>query len=223
MAGGRKVKNNKHGYGKPGTRDLCLNTCGSLSTIAGFVGPSLRNYSRGSKCKQQSSKSNNLGTHKFASTYYGLFSLTHLHDNSTWLLCNSQSSGTDSQWLTHGLLQDGEAWVKGRAPFTKQIPCYLSKGLLYRLWWSLWSQGVLPIYNPGSKKLSLLPAAPGCLRQTTLHWARLLGTALCVPGVGLLLGCPYCPGPENFACFQMCLQQPVYIHHHEHFSTCQCF
>lgn len=41
MAGGRKVKNSKHGYGKPGTRDLCLNTCGSLTTIAGFVGPSL--------------------------------------------------------------------------------------------------------------------------------------------------------------------------------------
>lgn len=63
-AGGRKVKNSKHGCGKPGTRDLCLNTGGSLTAIAGFVGPSLRNYSRGSKCKQQSSKSNNLGTHK---------------------------------------------------------------------------------------------------------------------------------------------------------------
>lgn len=50
--------------------------------------------------------------HRLVSTYSGLFSQTHLHDSSTWLLCNSQSAappGTDSQQLTHGVLKDGEA------------------------------------------------------------------------------------------------------------------
>lgn len=39
----------------------------------------------------------------------------------------------------------------------------------------------------------------------------------------LLLGCPSCPAPHSFACLQTCLQQPVYIHHHEHLGACQCF
>lgn len=55
-ARGHKAKNHKHGCGKPGTkrfsRPLCLNT--GEPALAGFVGPSSWNYSRGSKCKQQS-------------------------------------------------------------------------------------------------------------------------------------------------------------------------
>lgn len=75
-------------------------------------------------------------------------------------------------------------------------------------------------------RANLLPGTTDCPdRPHSTEQGCLLGAGVtsCVPGARLLLGCPCCPGPDSFACLQTCLQQPVYIHPHEHLGACQCF
>lgn len=77
---------------------------------------------------------------RLARTYERLFGPMHLHDSSTWHPGNSQFSarpGADSQWLTRGVLKDGEAWD------ARENCLYIMNALLSPQ--GLWSRNILPI------------------------------------------------------------------------------